>query len=99
MWVEGKQEEAFEALEHSLDHFRRFEQLCGAEDPRYTAPLVRLVEVDFSRSSIPDPEKPESTAASLYRDWPWWHVPEEESVKQQMQADPRWKQWTDKCGA
>lgn len=99
LWVEGKQEEAFEVLEHSLDHFRRFEQLCGAEDPRYTAPLVRLVEVDFSRSPIPDPEKPESTAASLYRDWPWWHVPEEESVKLQMQADPRWKQWTDMCGA
>lgn len=99
LWVDGKQDEAFEALEHSLDHFRRFESLCGAEDPRYTAPLVRLVDVDFSRSAIPDPAYPETTALSLYEAWPWWHVPEEEGVKLQMQADPRWKQWTEKCDA
>lgn len=97
LWLDGKQDQAFEALDRSLEHFRQFEKLCIAEKPYYTAPLVRLVEVDFSRSTIPDPSEPDTTAVSLYKAWPWWHVPEEEAVREQIQSDPRWAAWVCEC--
>lgn len=97
LWADDRREEAFTALDEALDHFRRFEALCQQEDPGYTAPLVRLVKLDFSRCARPDPEKPETTAVSLYEAWPWWHVPEEEQVRREMQQDPRWMKWIQKC--
>ena len=93
LWLEGKHDEAFEALDQSLNHFRQFEELCAKETPSYTAPLLRQVKVDFSRSPIPNPSDPDTTAVSLYKDWPWWHVGEETQVKQEIQADPRWDAW------
>jgi len=96
LWLDGKQDEAFAALDRSLAHFRMFEKLCAKEDPSYTAPLLRQLPVDFSRSTIPNPSEPDTTAISLYKDWPWWHVPEAEAVKAQMQADPRWDLWVSK---
>lgn len=97
LWLDGKQDEAFEALDSALAHFRQFEKLCTEDDPHYTAPLVRLVEVDFSRSPIPDSAQPDTMASSLYRAWPWWHMEEEEQVRAEMQADPRWNIWVRKC--
>lgn len=97
LWLDGKQDGAFQALDRSLAHFKQFEGLCQKEDPTYTAPLLKLVEVDFSRSVIPDPTQPDTTAFSLHRDWPWWHVEEETRVKEEMQADPRWQEWVRKC--
>lgn len=97
LWLEGKSDDAFAALDSALDHFRQFEALCAREDGVYTAPLVRQVGVDFSRCTIPDPSKPETTAISLYKDWPWWHVEEEDAVKAEMQLDPRWDAWVRKC--
>lgn len=93
LWLVGKQDEAFDALERSLSHFRQFEELCAKENPRYTAPLLRLVEVDFSRSTIPNPAEPDTTAISLYKDWPWWSAEEADTVRAEMQADPRWDAW------
>lgn len=93
LWLDGKHDEAFEALDQSLNHFRQFENLCTKEKPVYTAPLLRLVKMDFSRSPIPNPSEPDTTAVSLYEAWPWWHVEEETQVKQEMQADPRWDAW------
>ena len=97
LWLDGKQDGAFQALDRSLAHFKQFEGLCQKEDPTYTAPLLKLVEVDFSRSVIPDPTQPDTTASSLHRAWPWWHVEEETRVKEEMQADPRWQEWVRKC--
>lgn len=97
LWMEGKKDEAFEALEQSLAHFRQFERICKMEGPHYTAPLLRQVPVDFSRSPIPDPAEPNTTAASLYKDWPWWSEEGQEQVRQEIQADPRWDMWVRKC--
>ena len=99
LWLDGKKTEAFDALDRSVNHFRQFETLCTKEKPGYTAPMLRLVDVDFSRSVIPDPSQPETTAADLYMSWPWWHVEEAPSVKVQMQADPRWDVWVRKCNS
>lgn len=97
LWKDGRQDEAFEVLDQALLHFRQFETLCTQENAGYTAPLLRLVRVDFSRSVIPDPSKPETTAAGLYMAWPWWHVEEEPQVQAEIQADPRWEEWVRKC--
>lgn len=96
LWLDGKRDEAFEALDQSLNHFRQFEELCAKENPAYTAPLLRQIKVDFSRSPIPNPAEPDTTAISLYKAWPWWHVEEETQVRQEMQSDPRWDAWVAK---
>jgi len=96
LWLDGKHDEAFEALDRSLGHFRQFEELCAREEPSYTAPLLRQVKVDFSRSPIPNPSEPDTTAVSLYKAWPWWSVEEEAQVRQEIQADPRWAAWVAK---
>lgn len=93
LWLDGRNDEAFDALDRSLNHFRMFEELCAKEAPTYTAPLLRQVAVDFSRTPIPNSSEPDTTAVSLYKDWPWWSVPEAEEVKAEMQADPRWDIW------
>lgn len=97
LWLAGEKDEAFEALDCSLTHFRQFGALCAKEDPCYTAPLIRQIPLDFSRCAKPDPSKPDTTAASLYRAWPWWRVAGEEEVREEMQKDPRWDAWVRKC--
>ncbi len=97
LWLAGRHDEAFEALDRSLDHFRQFEEICKQEDPGYTSPLLRQVKVDFSRSPVPDPSQPDTTASSLHSAWPWWRTEEEATVRQEMQADPRWDAWVKKC--
>ena len=93
LWLDGKRDEAFEALERALAHYRAFEQVCGAKRVRYTAPLVQLVDLELTGYLLPDPSDPSTTAASLPDDWPWWTVPEVEQVKAEMMADPRWDAW------
>lgn len=97
LWLDGRQDEAFEALDRALTHFRMFEEVCTRKNAAYTAPLVQLVSVDLRHERIPDPSEPGSTAASLPEDWPWWSVPEAEAVQNEMQADPRWEEWARKC--
>ncbi len=97
LWLDGKQEEAFDALNHALTQYRRYEQVCRNQNAVYTAPLLRLVHMEFEM--IPNPADPSTTAASLPEDWPWWSVPEEEQVKKEIQADPRWAAWAAKARA
>lgn len=96
LWLDGQRDEAFGALDKALEHFRKFEDVCREQKPMYTAPLLKLVSVDLSREHIPDPAAPETTAASLPEDWPWWSIPEQEQIKKEMQADPRWWEWIEK---
>ena len=96
LWLDGKREEAFAALDQALAQFRRFEAVCREENPAYTAPLVQLVKVDLTRYLLPDADDPTTTAAALPEDWPWWNVPEAEQVKEEMQKDPRWEEWVRK---
>lgn len=93
LWLDGKQDEAFEELDTALGRYREFEQLCKVKKARYTAPLLQLVEVNLTEERIPDPTDPSTTTASLPEDWPWWSVPEAEAVKAAMQEDPRWAAW------
>lgn len=94
LWLDGKHDEAFAALDHALAHYRKFEAVCEKKEAYYTSPLVRLVKFALTPDQIPDPAAPSTTAASLPEDWPWWSVPEADPVKAEMQTDPRWNEWT-----
>ena len=95
LWLDGRHDEAFSALDQALEQYRLFEAVCSQKDAAYTAPLVQLVKVDLAGYYLPDPSDPSTTAASLPEDWPWWNVPEAEQVKSEMCADLRWAQWVE----
>lgn len=80
LWLDGKHDEAFEALEKSLLHFKAFEELCTKSEAAYTAPLLKLVKIDTERWRY-DKTHPHTEAISLAEDWPWWSVQEYSLVK------------------
>jgi len=96
LWLDGKKDEAFEALDNSLEHFNSFDQCRIKDKGYYTAPLIRLVQYEMSKSKV-DIEIPiETSHISLAEDWPWWSVPEYSAVRSEIQADPRWNKWVSK---
>ena len=98
LWLAGKHDEAFEALEKSLLHFKAFEELCTKSEAEYTAPLLKLVKIDTEKWRF-DKTHPHAEAISLAEDWPWWSVQEYSLVKDQIQSDPRWNEWIEKLQA
>jgi len=98
LWLDGKRDEAFEALDKSLLHFKAFEELCTKSEATYTAPLLKLVKIDIERWRF-NKNYPHTEAISLAEDWPWWSVQEYSLVKDEIQADPRWNEWVNKCKA
>lgn len=96
LWLDNKQDAAFEALDHALIQYRAFEKICAAKEVCYTSPLLQLVNFKLTKNDLPDPSDPSVSAACLPDDWPWWSVPEEEEVKAAMKADPRWDEWVAK---
>ncbi len=96
LWLDGKKDEAFEALDDSLEHFKCFEKHCLADAVSYSAPLIRLVQHDVCQGKANDDSHPHTSCASLAEDWPWWCVPEYGIVKPEIQADPRWNEWVAK---
>lgn len=94
LWLDGKQDRSFEALDQALVQFRMFEKIFRDPNTVYTAPLVQLVNIDLSSYK---PFAADLTAADLPNDWPWWSVPEMDQVKAEMQADPRWNDWVCRC--
>lgn len=91
LWLDGKKDEAFEALDNSLAQFKLYSEY-RTKGECYTAPLVRLVcheNADFDQPI-------ETSNMSLADDWPWWCVSECDVVKTEIQADPRWNEWVSK---
>ncbi|MBR7150866.1 MAG: helix-turn-helix transcriptional regulator [Clostridia bacterium] len=95
LWLNGKHDEAFDALDKSLLHFKAFEALCIKDEAAYTAPLLKLVKIDMDQWRF-DKTHPHTEAISLAEDWPWWSVQEYSLVKDEIQADPRWNEWVSK---
>ena len=96
LWLDGKHNEAFEALDKSLSHFKLFEQCCIEKYATYTAPLIRLVKIEGLRASADNESYPHINALSLAEDWPWWSVREYSLVRNEIQSDPRWEEWVAK---
>lgn len=95
LWLDGKKDDAFEALDCALTQFKHFEEYCAKGAVCYTAPLIRLVQYDAANDDF----HPPISYASLVEDWPWWCVPEASTVKPEMQADPRWNEWAENTQA
>ncbi len=92
LWLDGKQDAAFDALDSALAHAKEFEALCAGEHRHYTAPLLRLVEMDVPATA----EEARDTTSQMAEDWPWWSFPESEAIKAEMRKDPRWDMWCKK---
>ena len=90
LWLDGKHDEAFIALDDALSHFRRFEVCYDKNGGSYTASLVRRLPYESMQAMH------KHEAMSLAEDWPWWSVSEYNQVKDEIQADPRWKAWVAK---
>ncbi len=91
LWLDGKKEEAFAALDDALTHGKTFQSLCQQEEIRYNAPLLRLV-----RQAPPSQNQQYSLPESLAEDWPWWSVQEYSLVADEIKADSRWATWVQK---
>lgn len=85
LWLDGKRDEAFEALDDALRQFEMLDAWREKKNGCYTSPLVDLVQEKCCER--------EHAAASLAEDWPWWSVPEYARVKPEIEADPRWAAW------
>ena len=89
LWLDGRKDEAFAALENAREHGLEFIRICEDGVARFSTPLVRLAEeipgcgVDIAKQDY----------LTMAEDWPWWNVPEVEQVKAEIQADPRWAAW------
>ena len=93
LWLDGKRDEAFDALNNSLTQFELFGKFRMNDDARYTAPLIKLVQSKAEPEADPVIE---TGRISLAKDWPWWCVKEAAAVKSEMKADPRWNEWVSK---
>lgn len=62
----------------------------------YTAPLVKLVKIEKFGKNTDDESYPHIDAQNLAEDWPWWSVKEDSLVRNEIQSDPRWKEWISK---
>ncbi len=95
LWLDGKHDEAFDALDKSLSHFKAFEELCNKSNSSYTAPLLKLVKIDTEKRRF-DKTHPHTEAISLAEDWPWWSVQEYSIVNDEIKSDPRWNEWVER---
>ena len=96
LWLDGKKDEAFMALDSALVHFNLYDESHTKDKGAYTAPLIKLVQHEVWKND-PDVDKPIKTShMSLAEDWPWWCVSEYSTVKPEIQSDPRWNEWVSK---
>lgn len=96
LWLDGKKDDAFEALDNSLTQFKLFDECRAKDTGHYTAPLIRLVQHEVCQNKSDTDQLIETSNISLAEDWPWWCVPEYSIVKPEIQADPRWNKWVSK---
>ena len=87
LWLGGEREDAFAALHKALASAKALDQLSIVQ---YSSPLLRHIKrVRVTNNS--------TLAAELPELWPWWDVPARETVKAEMQDDPRWVEWENKA--
>lgn len=83
LWLGDEREEAFAALHKALSCAKVLDQLKAN---KYSSPLIRHIK----RVCVTNTG---TFAAELPELWPWWDVPERETVKEEMKADSRWADW------
>lgn len=86
LWLAKDRDGAFEALDTALEHAKKNEDVCSRKNAVYTAPLLRLVQIN------PDGQTAGRTA-DLPEIWPWRCVPDCSRCAAEIKADPRWAEW------
>ena len=100
-WEYGYHDEAFSSLDAALDHAKKFDAFAGQETVTLTAPMVRGASYVLSYGL-------EERGTSGYRtigilaehlpdDFPMWCNPDYRKVRAEMEADPRWTDWVQRC--
>ncbi len=89
LWTANRKDEVFDALEKARNHNLKFVQLCEDGRAKFTAPLVKLLETEIDCPV----EVAREDYLSMADDWPWFCLPDVESVKAEISKDPRWKAW------
>ena len=92
LWEYGQCDEAFEALDASLEDARAYDRFAADPSYRYDSPLLSAAkpktdlfpESGSLRENLPDT-------------WPMWCNPEYAEVKRSIEADPRWAEWVSRC--
>lgn len=90
-WERGYHDDAFVSLDQAFLHAKAFEKLFDETEHKLTAPLVSYVKYDM-------PERRE-VVETLPEDWPFWCNPYYSKIKDEIQSDPRWNEWVEKCKA
>ncbi len=91
-WEQGCHDEAFADLDKAYDHAVQLERLAAGEAQHFTAPLVCHVT-----AALPEGNHVSRRVRDLPEDWPIWCNPDYGKVKKEIQADPRWTAWAEKC--
>ncbi len=88
LWLAGKKDEAFAALDKALAFAGELDGLYKARDEFFTSPLLHHVRIHAEK--IPADSR---LSAELPELWPWWDVAERDRVRTEMEEDPRWTEW------
>ncbi len=100
LWVDGRKDDAFTALDSALLHFNLFDASLAKENGYYTAPPVKSVRYEVCENDSDVDMSIKASYVSLAEDWPWWCVPPgSDVVKAEIKADPRWHEWVSKLQA
>lgn len=89
LWLSGDHDAAFDSLDKAYENAHASDKLVVGE-LCYSSPLLCHIK------SQPV-EESGNFASELPDVWPWWYITQNESVKKEMQADPRWDEWVKKC--
>ena len=89
LWLSGDHDAAFDSLDKAYENAQASDNLLMGE-LCYTSPLLYHIK----SQTVTEGRK---FASELPDVWPWWYIMQNESVKKEMQADPRWDEWVKKC--
>lgn len=90
-WRNGKKELAFDSLYKALEHTKKCEDLSLDTMHTFTSPLLKNVKIN------PKGNDYNGHASKLPSYWPWICIPNSTDIACEMQSDPRWKEWVEKC--
>ncbi|MBO5126748.1 MAG: hypothetical protein J6D10_04180, partial [Clostridia bacterium] len=96
-WEYGYHDEAFSSLDDALDHAKKFDALAGQETVTLTAPMVRGASYVLRARYTSGYRTIGILAEHLPDDFPMWCNPDYRKVRAEMEADPRWTDWVQRC--
>ncbi len=91
-WRCGKKDDSFESLNKALEHTNKYTSFAGDTAAAYSSPLLKTVKINPTGCDC-------CSAAALPDYWPWVCIPGCGDIQAEMQSDPRWAAWVEKCNS